>query len=165
MICVVSSLPSLLCWEHVPPGSADQDQGMPRSPETAIAQSCECSTRCSLEEAGPGTKQTEPEAASRHFSEQEAPFSVPPGRPESALQLRPAPGGALVAQAPGAVHNDSDPQHLPPTPSPPPRAGSVRARGRQSPALAGSLHHQPRYMGASGRRAMFCREGRSPRPA
>ena len=146
---------------------------MPRSAEAAIAQSCKCSARYSLEEVGQGTKQTETRTSSPDASPEQRDSiltnglhsqSIPADR-KSAFQLRPAPGGGLWPRLLGAIHNESDPQHLLPTPSPPPRAGSVRARGRQSPLLTGPLHYYPRCMGASGRRAMFCREGRSPRAA
>lgn len=131
------------------------------------SQSCEYrSARYSLGEVRQGAKQTETRASSPDTSpEQRDPIltaqSLPTDR-KSAFQLRPVPGGGLWPRLLGAVHTDSDPQHLPPTPSPPSRVGSVRARGRQSPPLAGSLHYPPRYVGASGRRAVFCREGRLP---
>ena len=117
VICVVSTLPSLLCWEHVSPGSADQDQGMPRSAEAAIAQSCKCSARYSLEEVGQGTKQTETRTSSPDASPEQRDSiltnglhsqSIPTDR-KSAFQLRPAPGGGLWPRLLGAIHNESDP--------------------------------------------------------
>lgn len=186
------TLPSSLCWECVsldqparpwacpshqrpyPPHSAGahvpwiSQPGPGCAPVTrGCSQSCEYrSARYSLGEVRQGAKQTETRASSPDTSpEQRDPIltaqSLPTDR-KSAFQLRPVPGGGLWPRILGAVHTDSDPQHLPPTPSPPSRVGSVRARGRQSPPLAGSLHYPPCYVGASGRRAVFCREGRSP---
>lgn len=112
------------------PGSASQAQGAPRSPEAAVSHEYR-SARYSLGEVRQGAKQTETRPALQTpLQNKETPFSLLSPLPtdrKSAFQLRPVPGWT-VAQALGAqIHTDSDPQHLPPTPSPPSRVGSVRA--------------------------------------
>ena len=160
------TLPSSFCWGVCPLDQPARPRVRPGH-QRLQSQSCEYhSARYSLGEVRQGAKQTETRASSPDTSpEQRDPIltaqSLLTDR-KSAFQLRPAPGGGLWPRLLGAVHTDSDPQHLPLTLSPPSRAGSVRARGRQSPPLARSLHYSPRYVGASGRRAVFCREGHSP---